>query len=60
VVEPWIGVLPGGAERVRCRIEEIGRIVDTRSRLGEVRIRLDSAEPANRLVGMEVEVVIAR
>jgi HlyD family secretion protein len=41
-------------------IEEIGRIVDTRSRLGEVRIRLDSAEPANRLVGMEVEVVIAR
>jgi HlyD family secretion protein len=41
-------------------VEEIGRIVDTRSRLGEVRIKLDSAEPANRLVGMEVEVVIAR
>ena len=41
-------------------VEEIGRIVDTRSRLGEVRIKLDSVDPANRLVGMEVEVVIAR
>jgi HlyD family secretion protein len=41
------------------RIEEISRIVDTRSRLGEVRIKLDSVEPASRLVGMEVDVVIA-
>jgi HlyD family secretion protein len=41
-------------------IEEVGRIVDTRSRLGDIRIRLDNPEPANRLVGMEVEVVIAR
>ena len=41
-------------------IEEIGRIVDTRSRLGDIRIKLDNPEPANRLVGMEVEVVIAR
>ena len=41
-------------------VEEVGRLVDTRSRLGEVRIKLDSVEPANRLVGMEVEVVIAR
>ena len=41
-------------------IEEISRVVDTRSRLGEVRIKLDSVEPASRLIGMEVEVVIAR
>jgi HlyD family secretion protein len=41
-------------------VEEIGRMVDTHARLGEVRIRLDSVDPANRLIGMEVEVVIAR
>lgn len=41
-------------------VDEVGRLVDTRARLGEIRIKLDSAEPANRLVGMEVEVVIAR
>jgi len=41
-------------------VEDVSRLVDTRARLGEVRIRLDAAEPANRLVGMEVEVVIAR
>jgi HlyD family secretion protein len=41
-------------------VERISRIVDTRSRLGEVAIRLDSPDPANRLVGMEVEVLIAR
>ncbi len=41
-------------------IEDISRLIDTRARLGEVRIRLDNPVPANRLVGMEVEVVIAR
>ncbi|MBV9550940.1 MAG: efflux RND transporter periplasmic adaptor subunit [Alphaproteobacteria bacterium] len=41
-------------------IEEIGRLVDTQSRLGEVRIRLDRADPASRLVGMQVDVAIAR
>ncbi len=41
-------------------VDEVGRLVDTRARLGEIRIKLDSAEPASRLVGMEVEVVIAR
>ena len=41
-------------------VEEVSRLVDTRARLGEIRIKLDSVEPANRLVGMEVEVVIAR
>lgn len=42
------------------RIEDVGRTVDGRTRLGEVRIRLDKADPASRLVGMEVEVAIAR
>jgi multidrug resistance efflux pump len=41
-------------------VEEVSRLVDTRARLGQVRIRLDTVEPADRLVGMEVEVVIAR
>jgi HlyD family secretion protein len=41
-------------------VEDVSRLVDTRARLGEVRIRLNSAEPAAHLVGMEVEVVIAR
>lgn len=41
-------------------IEDISRLIDTRARLGEVRIRLDNPVPANRLVGMEVEVVIVR
>ncbi len=41
-------------------VEDISRLIDTRARLGEVRIRLDRPEPANRLVGMEVEVVIVR
>jgi HlyD family secretion protein len=40
-------------------VETVGRIVDSRSKLGDVRIRLDRPDPANRLVGMEVEVVIA-
>lgn len=39
-------------------VDEIGGIVDTRARLGDVRIRLDSVETANRLIGMDVEVVI--
>jgi multidrug resistance efflux pump len=40
-------------------VESVGRIIDSHSKLGEVRIRLDRPDPANRLVGMEVEVVIA-
>jgi len=40
-------------------VESVGRIIDTRAKLGDVRIRLDRADPANRLVGMEVDVVIA-
>lgn len=41
-------------------VEEVSRLIDGRAKLGDVRIRLDRADPANRLVGMEVEVVIAR
>jgi multidrug resistance efflux pump len=41
-------------------VEEVSRLVDGRAKLGDVRIKLDRADPANRLVGMEVEVVIAR
>jgi multidrug resistance efflux pump len=40
-------------------VESVGRIIDTRAKLGDVRIRLDRPDPANRLVGMEVDVVIA-
>jgi multidrug resistance efflux pump len=40
------------------RIEQIGRMIDSRAKLGDVRIKLDVAEPAARLVGMEVEVSI--
>jgi HlyD family secretion protein len=39
-------------------VEQIGQLIDTRSQLGEVRIRLDRVTPADRLVGMSVEVVI--
>jgi multidrug resistance efflux pump len=45
---------------LRGQIEEVGRTVDTQARLGEVRIRLDSADPASRLVGMQVDVSIDR
>jgi hypothetical protein len=40
------------------RVESVGRLIGTRSQLGDVRIRLDKNEPADRLVGMEVEIVI--
>ena len=41
------------------RVEEIDRVIDTQARLGEVRIRLDNADPASRMVGMQVDVAIA-
>jgi HlyD family secretion protein len=40
-------------------VESVGRLIDSRAKLGDVRIRLDRPDPANRLVGMEVEVVMA-
>jgi cobalt-zinc-cadmium efflux system membrane fusion protein len=45
---------------LRGRVEEVGRTIDTQARLGEVRIRLDRADPASRLVGMQVDVSIDR
>ncbi|MDE2463125.1 MAG: efflux RND transporter periplasmic adaptor subunit [Alphaproteobacteria bacterium] len=45
---------------VRGRIEEVGRMIDPHAEIGNVRIRLDNANPADRLVGMEVNVSIDR
>jgi multidrug resistance efflux pump len=39
-------------------VESVGQLIGTRSQLGDVLIRLDKNDPADRLVGMEVEVVI--
>ena len=33
-------------------------LIDTRTQLGDIFVKLDSPEPADRLVGMEVEIVI--
>ena len=41
-------------------VEQVSRLVDTKAQLGEVRIRLDDTNLASRVVGMEVEVKIAR
>ncbi|MGH6888515.1 MAG: efflux RND transporter periplasmic adaptor subunit [Rhizomicrobium sp.] len=41
-------------------VENVGRLVDTKAQLGDVRIRLDNPRVASRVVGMEVEVEIAR
>jgi len=41
-------------------VENVGRLVDTKAQLGDVRIRLDDPHVASRVVGMEVEVEIAR
>lgn len=40
------------------RVETVGTMIGSRSQLGDVLIRLDKNDPADRLVGMEVEVVI--
>ncbi len=41
-------------------IEQVSRLVDTKAQLGDLRIRLDDTNLASRVVGMEVEVKIAR
>ena len=41
-------------------VENVGRLVDTKAQLGDVRIKLDDPHIASRVVGMEVEVEIAR
>jgi hypothetical protein len=45
---------------LRGVVENVGRLVDTKAQLGDVRIRLDDPHVASRVVGMEVEVEIAR
>ena len=41
-------------------VEQVSRLVDTKAQLGDVRIKLDDTNLASRVVGMEVEVKIAR
>ncbi|HEX3663907.1 MAG TPA: HlyD family efflux transporter periplasmic adaptor subunit [Rhizomicrobium sp.] len=41
-------------------VENVGRLVDTKAQLGDVRIKLDNPSVASKVVGMEVEVEIAR
>ncbi|HEX4080322.1 MAG TPA: HlyD family efflux transporter periplasmic adaptor subunit [Rhizomicrobium sp.] len=41
-------------------VENVGRLVDTKAQLGDVRIKLDNPATASKVVGMEVEVEIAR
>jgi membrane fusion protein, macrolide-specific efflux system len=41
-------------------VERVGRLIDTKARLGDVTIKLDAPENADRLIDMEVEVLIAR
>jgi multidrug resistance efflux pump len=41
-------------------VENVGRLVDTKAQLGDVRIKLDNPGLASKVVGMEVEVEIAR
>jgi multidrug resistance efflux pump len=41
-------------------VENVGRLVDTKAQLGDVRIKLDNPAVASKVVGMEVEVEIAR
>jgi HlyD family secretion protein len=48
------------AKPLKGVVENVGRLVDTKAQLGDVRIRLDDPRLASRVVGMEVEVEIAR
>ena len=41
-------------------VENVGRLVDTKAQLGDVRIKLDDPRIASKVVGMEVEVEITR
>lgn len=42
------------------KVVEVGSLIGTESQLGNVKIRLDRADPADHFVGMEVDVVIPR
>jgi multidrug resistance efflux pump len=46
------------AEPLRGVVDRVGRIIDTTRKLAEVIIRLDDAQAAERLIGMEVQVTI--
>ncbi|MGH6877655.1 MAG: HlyD family secretion protein [Rhizomicrobium sp.] len=48
------------ANPLKGTVENVGRLVDTKAQLGDVRIKLDNARTASKVVGMEVEVEIAR
>ena len=48
------------AQPLRGTVENVGRLVDTKAQLGDVRIKLDNPQLAGKVVGMEVEVEIAR
>jgi multidrug resistance efflux pump len=48
------------AKPLKGVVENVGRLVDTKAQLGDVRIKLDDPRLASRVVGMEVEVEIAR
>jgi len=41
-------------------VDNVGRLVDTKAQLGDVRIKLDDPRVASKVVDMEVEVEIAR
>ncbi|HEY1614780.1 MAG TPA: HlyD family efflux transporter periplasmic adaptor subunit [Rhizomicrobium sp.] len=41
-------------------VENVGRLVDTKAQLGDVRIKLNDPKVASKVVGMEVEVEIER
>jgi cobalt-zinc-cadmium efflux system membrane fusion protein len=48
------------SQPLKGTVENVGRLVDTKAQLGDVRIKLDNPAIASRVVGMEVEVEIAR
>jgi HlyD family secretion protein len=48
------------AKPLKGTVDNVGRLVDTKAQLGDVRIKLDDARIASKVVDMEVEVEIAR
>lgn len=46
------------SHRLDGTVVEVGSLIGTESQLGSVKIRLDRADPADRYIGMEVEVSI--
>jgi multidrug resistance efflux pump len=48
------------AHSLTGKIDSIGRVIDTKAQLGEVKIKLDDTSQSSRLVGMEVDVQVAR